>query len=271
VNQENLKQSPSHYYWRNIPAYPPDAVGAIVKEFKLKKDGPGMMLDVGYGGGLATFDLAPYFDKVLAWNIDEDILNLAGKKMKKEKIKNIALEQKFEGDIPELADDSLSLVVVAQSLQDINGEKLFRALLPKVKAGGGVVIISGNFVGPDNLFAQKVAEERDQVAMKTIKKYIHVTNRKIEKSMEDVNKKDYSTLLAEAGFRDVRESIIGQEIERDIEQIIGWIYANPLFAKSKFGNKSADFEKLLADRLKQLSPSGIFNDKIRLTLITAKR
>ena len=253
-----------------MPEYPTELIEAIIDNFAKKKR-TDTVLDIGYGGGQATFDLALHFKQVLAWDFDIDILELADERIRKEKIKNIKLEQKSEENITELKDESLKLVVVAQSLHDIDGEKFFSVIIPKISPGGGIAIISGGFIAPDGIFGRKILEERDRVLSKVVKKYIRVSNKKVEKSMENVNKKDYTTMLADAGFSDISDDIYEQEIERSTDQIIGWLYANQLFAKDKFGQKSGKFEKELTKKLKSLSPNGVFIEKARFTLIMAKK
>jgi SAM-dependent methyltransferase len=246
-------------------------VDAIIDEFRLDRS-RGTMLDFGYGGGEATFDLAPFFERVLAWNQDADILWLADNAIQDEGIKNIVLEEKGEADIAELPDKSLSLVVVAQSMHDINAEQFFGEIEGKIKGnGGGIAIISGGFTEPDGLFARRIAQERDRVLSNVVNRYIHTTEKKVEKATRNVNQKDYTTLLREAGFRKVQEQVFESVIERNIEEIIGWIYANKLFPRQKFGKKAVKFEKRLTRELKQLSPDGKFKDKMRFTLVSAKK
>ncbi|GHU07609.1 hypothetical protein FACS189431_2450 [Alphaproteobacteria bacterium] len=271
MTKEELLDSPSYCYWRYVPAYPAELLDAVVEEFRLDRP-HGTMLDFGYGGGEATFDFAPFFDRVLAWNQDTDILWLADGAIKDEAVKNITLEEKGEADIADLPDKSLSLVVVAQSMHDIKAEQFFGEIESKIKGnGGGIAIISGSFTTPDGLFARRMVEERDRVISNEVGRYIRVTEKKVEKTTRNVNEKDYTTLLHEAGFRKVQEQVFETIVERKIEDIIGWIYANQLFPRQKFGKKAAKFEKRLTKELKQLSPDGVFRDKMRFTLITAKK
>jgi SAM-dependent methyltransferase len=261
--------NPSFFYHQYVPSYPKGLLADINGVFDLKES-RGVMLDLGYGGGMATFALSKYFKKVYAWNIDPISLDIADTIVSQKKIKNIILENKNSDNLDQL-DEKLRLVVIAQSMYKIDGETVFPKLYEKLEKGGGIAVIKGSYGEPDSAWQKYIQDQKDAITDRVLRKYLKPKQESLSATEDKVNKIDYSKILKTTGFKKVDEKVYKTELVRSIDDIIGWIYAFEWSSKAKFAKKAPKFENQLRNKLQEISADGNFKEEVYYTLITAKK
>ncbi|MDR1196929.1 MAG: class I SAM-dependent methyltransferase [Candidatus Nomurabacteria bacterium] len=264
-----MNKSLAYYYDKYRQPFPPEVYDEIIKTFGLTKKSDDVLLNLGYGSNETNFGLADYFQKILAWDVDADALEIAAKRRQKLGLKNLFLEQKSEDEIDQL-DTKIKLTIIASSMSSLDGKTIFPKLHAKLKTGGGVAIIKNRAVDIDDSWNFLVNEERDRIIDKTVRKYIKVKNKELDPT-DKINRADYSSLLSEAGFRSVKQFEYEKPVLRSAEEVIGWLLSFPEISSDKFGKKLEKFQRDLKAKLETINNSGKFKENILTTLIVAKK
>ncbi|OGM59225.1 hypothetical protein A2955_04515 [Candidatus Woesebacteria bacterium RIFCSPLOWO2_01_FULL_37_19] len=79
--QEDIFKGTAWYYARYRPKYPQELFKYLVIRFNLGSNG--ILLDLGCGTGELTIPLARYFEDVIAFDPNEEMLNEAKRKAKR--------------------------------------------------------------------------------------------------------------------------------------------------------------------------------------------
>lgn len=122
----------------------------MVKSLKLK---PGMTVaDIGAGSGRISLMMADYVGaegKVLAVDIQQEMLNLIKKKVAKQKIKNVEVV-KSEEKSPKLDEESVDLALMVDVYHEFAFPyEMMRELSKTIKPGGRIVFIEFRMEDPD--------------------------------------------------------------------------------------------------------------------------
>jgi cyclopropane fatty-acyl-phospholipid synthase-like methyltransferase len=84
---DDVLKGTAKYYSKYRATYPQEIFDDIAKNFKL--DGNGRLLDLGCGTGELATPMANYFKKVLAVDLDDQLLELGAEKAQRLDINNI--------------------------------------------------------------------------------------------------------------------------------------------------------------------------------------
>jgi ubiquinone/menaquinone biosynthesis C-methylase UbiE len=126
------------YYALYRPPYPKQLFAAMVKKFEL--NGQGALLDLGCGTGEMAIPLANYFEKVLALDPDEAMLNEGRAKAKRLNISNIHWQAGSSKDLTDV-EGPFKLITMGQSFHWMDEKPVLEHLYRLTEPLGGVVIV----------------------------------------------------------------------------------------------------------------------------------
>jgi ubiquinone/menaquinone biosynthesis C-methylase UbiE len=262
------------YYVKYRPKYPRVVFDRIIEIFEPSRDD--VLLDLGCGTGELALPLAKHFGKILAWDPNVDMLNKAKEKADKQNVSNVVFEQKSSDDLSSLT-ERIKLCAMGQSFHWMNGVGTLIELKKHLMDDGGVAIISirhGLHIYSTSYTIpfdepSAITVERNRVVREVVVKYLGA-ERKAGSGIFEQDKKSYESMLSEAGFFDVKEDVWDITTKRSIDDVIGWLYSSSWGNKSQLGNKVGAFERELRERLRELKPDGVFDERISFRLLTAK-
>lgn len=152
-------------------------------------------------------------------------------------------------------------VVIENYLQFEDAEKLLKEVYDELKKDEKVLIVEGEIIEPDDNWTRVLFRERDKIYVEVMKKYVKTSNRKIQKSIRNVNKRAYDEILKELGFKNIKKEAYVKDIKRSENDLVDWIYKYTSFSKDKFKGREKEFEKELKTRWNEINPSGEYKEK----------
>ncbi|MCL2869300.1 class I SAM-dependent methyltransferase [Candidatus Saccharibacteria bacterium] len=267
---KSLFASTADYYVKYRPKYSQEIFDKIIEIFKpIEND---ILLDLGCGTGELALPLSKTFGKVIAWDPDADMLRLAKQKADEQDVKNVVFEQKSSDDLSGLT-EKIKLCTMGQSFHWMDGTDTLIEIKKHLVDNGGVAIIglkhglhiySPTFDEPNEITA-----ERNRIVSEVGVKYLGA-ERKAGHSVFTRGKKSFEDMLNEAGFADIEETVLDVMVRRTTDDVIGWLFSSSWGNSDQLGDKAEAFEQELRERLKELKPDGVFDERISFWLLTAK-
>jgi len=133
-------------------------------------------------------------------------------------------------------------------------------LAPMIRAGGGVALIAPSH--------HVRAETSDPIVNALVERYIGPATLHPGRNPELPNE---LSLIRSQRFARFTSRCFSVEYERDIPSIIGQVYAMSHSPRSRFGARILEFERELAAKLLEASPSGVFNERIETEVVLAPK
>src|SRR5258707_2408030 len=141
------------FYHRYRHGYPAAVIDALIDAFGL--NGQDVVVDLGCGTGQLTLPPARRVRAVVGVDPEPDMLRRAQQAAKDLDVPNVSWMLGADTDIPALrcllGDRSAGAVTVGQALHWMDHADLFRAIVPLVRAGGGIAVVTnGTPLGPQD-------------------------------------------------------------------------------------------------------------------------
>lgn len=152
-------------------------------------------------------------------------------------------------------------IVIENDLQFEDAKTVLEDVYNELKKGEEILIVEGEITKPDDSWAKILFKERDKIFVEVVDRYVKTSNKRIQKSIRNVNKKTYEQILKEQGFKKVKKDTVSKEIKRSEDDLIDWIYEYTIFTKDKFKGKEKEFEQELKSRWQEINPSGQYREK----------
>ncbi len=253
IKNDSLFDGTAYYYSKYRPEFPKELIDFIVKTYQL--DGTGTLLDMGCGTGLSTFPFSKYFEKIIAFDRDKEMLDVA---LSKNQVNsNITFLLQSDEDIKDTS-GPCKLIIASRSFHWMRQEELLQKLHKILAKNGSFVIISdGSFWGGNETWE------------KTIKKVIQSflgEQRRAGNSTFQTSNEPYTNMLQRHGYKNVREFAIPITRIWTIESIIGYLYSTSFSAKHLYKDHLQEFEKTLKKDLLELNDGK--NEFIEHTIFT---
>ena len=132
------------YYHRYRHGYPSSVIEALAAAFKLT--GQDVVVDLGCGTGQLTLPMARHVRAVIGADVEPDMLEHAQQAALDAGVRNVMWMLGGDLDIPALrrllGDRSVAAVTIAHALQWMNHQDLFRAVVPLLRGGGGIAVVT---------------------------------------------------------------------------------------------------------------------------------
>ncbi len=231
------------YYARYRPAYP-EAFLADLRSVA-GTTGQGSLLDLACGPGRAAIPLAPYFDGVLAVDVEAEMIGVGKEEAAKRGVTNIAWRVERAEDLV-LPESSVELITIGEAFHRLDQQRTLMNAMRWLQRGGSLATLGGEPVWRGD-------ERWKQVLFA-------VVNEWTGQSLRDPNAVGWGgpvDALRAAGF-----SVTDREwvVERiwTCDSIIGLMFSTSIASRRVLGDKAGNFEADLRAALLDYEPGDRF-------------
>jgi SAM-dependent methyltransferase len=165
--------------------------------------------------------MAPQVRAVIGMDVEPDMLEYARQAARDTDVRNVMWLLGADTDIPALrsllGDRSVGAVTIAQALHWMNHEDLFKAVVPLVRPGGGIAVVTNG----TPLWLQETDWSR---ALRDVLERWLGTTLTYACGTDEDSQRRYSEDLASAGF-DVFTAAVDYVATLDLDQLVGGLYS----------------------------------------------
>jgi ubiquinone/menaquinone biosynthesis C-methylase UbiE len=249
------------YYHRYRHGYPSAVIDALVGS--LQVTGRDLMVDLGCGTGQLTLPIARHVRGVIGVDVEPDMLEYARQAARDANVRNAAWMLGADADVPALrrllGDASVGGVTIAQALHWMNHRDLFRAVVPLLRPGGGVAVVTNG----TPLWLQEADWSR---ALREFLERWLGTTLTSACGTDEQSQRRYSEDLTAAGF-EVASTAVDYVATLDIDQLVGGVY-------SAMGAKipAASERHAFADQVRAaVGPQASFRERVHVAMLVGTR
>jgi SAM-dependent methyltransferase len=209
----------AEFYHRYRHGYPAAVIDALVGAFELSARD--IVVDLGCGTGQLTLPIAGRVRAAVGVDPEPDMLLRARRAARDLDVPNVAWLIGGDDDVPALAallgGQSVAAVTIGQALHWMNDEALFRAVIPLLRARGGVAVVTNG----TPLWLQDTDWSRAVRAC--LEKWLG-TRPAAACGTDEQSQLRYQAHLAAAGF-EVLSTAVDHDVDLTLDQIVGGIYS----------------------------------------------
>jgi len=243
---EDAFEGTALYYSRYRVPYPDVLFNDLINRIKPDQS---MLLDLAAGPGRVTLSLAPFFNNVLANDIDKEMVSIGKAKAKEHKRENIKW---ITGKAEELniQPKSVALITIGDAFHRLNQSLILDLSKKWLKPGGHIAILG--------MYSVWLGEERWH---KLVKDYINNWTPNITVNI-GLEFHDYGMMLEDKGLINLGRFSFKFTNHCNIESILGYLYSTSRCSKKILGDGAAEFESGLKAELSKLEETGRFSENI---------
>lgn len=249
------------FYQQYRRSYPRAVIDSLVETFELTADD--VVVDLGCGTGQLTVPMAARVRAVVGIDPEPDMLTRARLAAAQRKLTNTSWMIGADTDTSALGalvgGRSLGAVTIGQALHWMNHDELFGALVPLLRHGGGVAVVTNG----TPLWLQDSAWShalRDCLELWLGKRPTRTCG------TDEASQRRYGNSLAAAGFQ-VQISSVDYADTLDVDQIVGGVYSALPVDKVPAPAQRADF----AEKVRcALEPHAPFTEHVHVAILTGR-
>jgi SAM-dependent methyltransferase len=249
------------YYHRYRHGYPSAVIDALAGSFQLT--GQDVTVDLACGTGQLTLPMARQVRAVIGVDVEPDMLEQARHAARDADVRNVMWMLGADTDIPALrrllGDRSVGAVTIAQALHWMNHQDLFKAVVPLLRPGGGIAVVTNG----TPLWLQETDWSR---ALRDVLERWLGTTLTRACGTDEHSQRRYSEDLAAAGF-DVATTAVDYVATLDLDQLVGGVY-------SAMGSRipAASQRPAFAEEIRAaVAPQDRFSERVRVLILVGTR
>lgn len=249
------------YYHRYRHGYPSAVVDALAGAFQLT--GQDVIVDLACGTGQLTLPMARQVRAVIGVDVEPDMLEHARHAARDADVRNVTWMLGADTDIPALrrllGDRSVGAVTIAQALHWMNHQDLFRAVVPLLRPGGGIAVVTNG----TPLWLQETDWSR---ALRDVLERWLSTTLTCACGTDEHSQRRYAEDLAAAGF-DIVTTAVDYVATLDLDQLVGGVY-------SAMGSRipAASQRPAFAEEIRAaVAPHDRFSERVRVVILVGTR
>lgn len=245
------------YYARYRRGYPPAAVDAIAEAFAL--DTGDLVVDLGCGTGQLSLPLAARVRAVVGMDPEPDMLMLARRAAIEGGVGNATWILGADTDVPALGrlfgERTVGAVTIALAIHWMDRERLFRAIRPLVRPGGGIAVVTNGtpLWRQDTDWSRTLADCLEQWTGKRPTGSCQT---------DEAGRRLNRDALMSAGYR-VVESSVDYRADLTIDGIVGGIFSASSADRLPSPHRREEFAALVRDALGRHEP---LTEHVRVSL-----
>jgi SAM-dependent methyltransferase len=249
------------YYHRFRRGYPGAVQDTLVRAFKLT--GHDIVVDLGCGTGQLSLPMARHVRGVIGVDVEPDMLEHARRAARDANVRNAIWMLGADTDIPALrrllGDRAVGAVTIAQALHWMNHQDLFLAVVPLLRPGGGVAVVTNG----TPLWLQETDWSR---ALRDFLEQWLGTTLTSACGTDEQSQRRYRDDLAAAGF-EVFTTAVDYVASLGIDELLGSLY-------SAMGSRipAASQRPAFAEQLRAaLAPLIRFTERVHVAILAGTR
>jgi SAM-dependent methyltransferase len=254
------------YYARYRPPYPPGVFEAIDRAVRI--DGTGTLLDLGAGTGIVAAALAPRFERVVAVDVNPEMVDAGRDLLESRGVRNIEWHVLPAEAIDTLDRGPYRLVTIGSAFHWMDRPKVLERLVPQIEPGGGIAILG--LPGFLNLDSTGVDDPLASTVARVVRKHLG-EQRRAGSGVFTPNPTRHEVVLAAFPFTDVQVVNVPFAVDYDLEGIVGHLYSTSFANRRILGDRVDAFEHDLRTALLGLDISGRFRRRFVAECITARK
>jgi SAM-dependent methyltransferase len=231
------------YYLRYRPPYPDEFLSEL--RSRAKTTGRGALLDLACGPGRVAIPLAPHFDRVLAVDVEPEMIEVAREEAGRRGVENVDWLVERAEDL-QLPPGSVELITIGEAFHRLDRQRVLKCALRSLRRGGSLVTLGGEPVW------------RGQEEWKRV--LVRVVNEWTGQSLPDPRAErgeGFCNELRAAGL-DVQEHDSVVERIWTCDSIIGFLFSTSIASRRVLGDRASRFEEALRGALLGCEPSDRF-------------
>jgi trans-aconitate methyltransferase len=252
----------AEFYHQYRRGYPPTVIDTLTGAFGLTSDD--IVIDLGCGTGQLTLPIARRVRAVAGVDPEPDMLARARQATAEQGITNVSWLLGADTDIPALAallgDRRAGAATIGQALHWMRYRELIPALVPLLRPGGGIAVITNGIPMwlQDSPWSQALCGFLEQWSGS------RPTN---TCGTDDASQQRYRETMAEAGL-DVTETSYAYTGELDLDHLIGGVYSALPVQKLPPPDQRTAF----ADQIRRaVAPHAPFTEPVPVRMLLGRR
>ncbi len=249
------------FYHRYRRSYPRAVIDAIVRAFKLATDD--IAVDLGCGTGQLTFPIARRVRAVIGVDPQPDMLVRARRAASEHGVTNVSWVMGGDADVPALGKllghRTVGAVTIGQALHWMNHDELFRVVIPLLRHGGGVAVVTNGVP----IWLQDSAWSEALRAW--LEKWLGSPLTRAC-GTDDASQGRYRDSLIDAGF-EVSQATFNYADELDLDQIVGGVYSALSVDQLPDSDQRPGFAEQVCRALEEHAP---YTEHIRVNILTGR-
>ena len=249
------------YYHRYRHGYPSAVIDALARAFELTSQD--VIVDLGCGTGQLTLPMARRVRAVIGVDVEPDMLEHARQGARDADVRNVMWMLGADIDVPALrgllGDRSVGAVTIAQALHWMNHQDLFTAVVPLLRPGGGIAVVTNG----TPLWLQDTDWSR---ALRDFLQQRLGTTLTHACGTDEQSQRRYQDDLAAAGF-EVFATGVDYVASLDLDQLVGGVY-------SAMGSRIPDASQrpAFAEQVRAaLAPHDRFSEHVNVAIVIGTR
>jgi SAM-dependent methyltransferase len=257
-----LPETNAEIYANYRPRYPQELVDDL-RDRTIDDHGE-LLIDWGCGTGELTLRLNSYFDRVIAIDVNSDVVSLGEEKAQEEGVENVEWRVEKAEDLP-IASESCDLITSASAFHWMDRELLSERAFAGLKAGGALALLGG---AGGNVWSGAV--EWQKVAVECLERYLGKQRPPEVKRTGPAAKQWHDDFLTTVGFQ-VEEFSYPTAFSWPVDKVAGYMYSITGGLPWSLGDTRAAFEQEFSEALTRVNPSGAVQETINFFLLIASK
>jgi SAM-dependent methyltransferase len=249
-------------YHRYRHGYPGAVLDALRSAFDLT--GQDVVVDLGCGTGQLTLPMAARVRAVVGIDPEPDMLQRARQAAGEQDVRNVTWMIGADTDVPALrgllGGNSVAVVTVGQALHWMKYPELFRAIIPLVRPGGGVAVVTNG----TPLWLQDTDWSR---ALRDHLEHWLGTRPTSACGTDEQSQRRYRDDLVSAGF-DVAAMSFDYVAELDLDQLVGGVYSALPVTRLPAQDRRSEFSEQVR---RAVAPHEHFSEHVHVAILAGRR
>lgn len=276
-----MLETNAQIYAQHRPRYPQEMIDDL-RERTIGDHG-GLLVDWGCGTGELSLRMSPYFDRVIAVDVDAGVVSLGKERAADQGAENVEWHVD-RAEAIEIAPESCDLITCGSAFHWMDRGLLSERAVDGLKPAGAVAVMGG--AGDDIWSGRK---EWHRVAIECLNKYLDQSSPETKQAEKTKVRRGGKSHTQGAGPQDPKPAnkwhadfleAAGLEVESlqyptefawPVDDVAGYMYSITGGLPWNLGDQRDSFEREFSEALTRLSPSGVLHETINFFLLIASK